>query len=213
MYSSKALLLIAALAGTSLAQKSDSEFCASYLSSFFTVLGAESPTTPADILSFIASNTDIPSVPSSQPPGAILNPAEHQSQLCSLATELPSSLLPEFQTLASGLLSFGKAHSSDFIAYVTDCYPEDEVASSTSYLNYIFTATGNICEETATATPTPGAASNGTYPTAVPTATSAVNGSTPLTTSLIPTAAAARPTGAILGAAAVGGILGAAAML
>ncbi|KAI0815588.1 hypothetical protein GGR55DRAFT_629425 [Xylaria sp. FL0064] len=210
MYSSKALLLIAALAGTSVSQKSDSAFCDTYLSNFLSDL-ADAPTTPAAILSFIASHTEIPTLPTSLPPGGQINPEEHQSQLCSLATELPSSLLPEFKTLASELLSFGRAHSSDFIAYITDCYPEDQVASETDYLDYVFTATGNICE---TPAPTPGAASNGTYPTSLPTITSAVNGSTPLTTSsLIPTAAAARPTGALLGAAAAGGILGAAAML
>ncbi|KAI1273368.1 hypothetical protein F5Y07DRAFT_259338 [Xylaria sp. FL0933] len=209
MYSSRTLLLIAALAGTSLSQKSDSAFCASYLSSFLGDV-ADAPTTPAAILSFIASHTEIPTLPTSLPPGAEINPAGHQSQLCSLAAELPSSLLPEFKTLASELLSFGKAHSSDFIAYITDCYPEDQVAASTDYLDYVFTATGNICE---TPAPTPGAASNGTYPTSIPTITSAINSSTPVTTSLIPTAAAARPTGALLGAAAAGGILGAAAML
>ncbi|KAI0423721.1 hypothetical protein F5Y09DRAFT_326625 [Xylaria sp. FL1042] len=201
MYSAKALLLIAALAGTSLSQKSDSAFCSTELSSFFSVLIAEAPTTPADILSFIASNTQYSLT------ATALSPEAHQSQLCALATALPSSLLPEFQTLASDLLSFGKEHSSEFIAYVTDCAPDDEVASSTSYLDYVFTATGNICEETPTATP--GGSLNGTYPTATLTATSALN----TTTSLIPTAAAARPTGALLRAAAAGGVLGAAAML
>ncbi|KAI1358751.1 hypothetical protein F5Y08DRAFT_321077 [Xylaria arbuscula] len=207
MHSTKTFLTLAAVAGTAISQKSDSEFCNSYLSSFFNVLGAEAPTTPADILSFIASQTAITTIPQTQPAGATLDPAKHQSQLCSLATALPSSLLPEFQSLASGLLSFGKAHSSDFIAYVTDCYAEDQVAASSSYLEYVFSATGNICTETATATP--GGVSNGTYPTATPTATTALNG----TTSLIPTAAAVRPTGALLGAAAAGGVLGAAALL
>lgn len=75
-----------------------------------------------------------------------------------------------------------------------------------SYIDYVFTATGNLCEET----PAPGSGvPNGTYPTGTgsvyPTATS--------TSYLIPTAAATRPTGALVGAAAVGGILGAAALL
>ncbi|KAI1743717.1 hypothetical protein F4680DRAFT_444991 [Xylaria scruposa] len=186
---------MAALAGTSMSQKSDSQFCSAEMGALFSVIGAGAPTTPAAILSFIATNTQIPPLPTT------IDPMAHQSQLCALATALPSSLLPEFASLASGLLSFGKVHSSDFIAYVTDCAPEDEVASSTSYLDYIFTATGNICKETAT--PTPGGASNGTYPTATPTITSHFNTST----TLIPTAAAARPTGALMGAAAVGGVL------
>ncbi|KAI1757843.1 hypothetical protein F4782DRAFT_480215 [Xylaria castorea] len=211
MHSTKVLLSIAALAGTSLSQKSDSEFCSSLIDTFFSEIMSEAPTTPAAILSFIAASTTVSPAPTGVPAGAGgLDPEAHQSQLCSLATALPSSLLPEFQTLASGLLAFGKNHSSEFIAYVTDCAPADEIASSTSYFNYIFTATGNICKETPT--PAPGGASNGTYgtyPTATPTATSHFNTSS----SMIPTAAAARPTGAFLGAAAVGGVLGAAAML
>ncbi|KAI1364796.1 hypothetical protein F5Y08DRAFT_305774 [Xylaria arbuscula] len=210
MYSSK-LMLLAALAGTSLSQKSDSEFCASYFTSFASIMAVEQPTTPAAILSFIASNT-ISSLPTATiQMQAELNPANHQAQLCSLATALPSSLLPDLQTLAAGLLSFGKAHSSDFIAYVTDCYPEDEVAATSSYFESVFapTATAQGCDIMTTAAP--GSASNGTYVTAAPTATGASNGTT--TTSLIPVAAAVRPTGALFGAAAVGGILGAAALL
>ncbi|KAI0854478.1 hypothetical protein F4860DRAFT_499355 [Xylaria cubensis] len=207
MHSTKTLLTLAAISRTALSQKSNSEFCSSYLSSFFNVLGAEAPTTPADILSFIASQTDTTTAPQTQKAPGSFDPAKQQSNLCSLATELPSSLLPEFQSWASGVLSFGKEHSNDFIAYVTDCYEGEQLAASSSYLEYVFTATGNICTETATATP--GGISNGTYPTATPTATSVLNG----TTSLIPTAAAVRPTGALLGAAAAGGVLGAAALL
>lgn len=199
MYTAKVFLPIAALAGTAVSQKSNSEYCASQLYTFLSMLGSEAPTTPAAIASFIATDPHIPALPTTA-----LNPEGHQSQLCAVAEYLPSSLLPEFQTLASGLMSYGKAHSTDFIAYVTDCAPEDGAASTVSYLNYVFSATGNICEQSATPTPTPGGSSNGTYPTATPTITSAP-------TSLIPTAAAARPTGALLGAAA--GVLGAAALL
>ncbi|GAP82958.1 hypothetical protein SAMD00023353_0104890 [Rosellinia necatrix] len=211
MHSTKVLLSAAALAGMSLAQKSDAQFCSDGLSSFFSQILVEAPTTPAAILSFIASQTEIPAVPTSLPPGFMLDPEEHQSQLCALATALPSSLLPEFQTLASGLLEFGREHSSEFIAFITNCADPAGVASTTSYLEYIFTATGNICQETGaaatTSAPAPGGASNGTYPTATPAPTLTS------TTSLIPTAAAARPTGAIMGAIAAGGVLGAAAML
>ncbi|KAJ2992728.1 hypothetical protein NUW58_g2066 [Xylaria curta] len=143
MYSTKALLFVAALAGTSLSQKSDSEFCSAQLESIFSLVRSpEAPTTPAAILSFIATNTQVPPLPTT------LDPEGHQSQLCALATALPSSLLPEFQTLAAELISFGKVHSNDFIAYITDCVAEENVASTTNYLNYIFTATGNICTET-----------------------------------------------------------------
>ncbi|KAI0866917.1 hypothetical protein F4860DRAFT_499543 [Xylaria cubensis] len=206
MYSAKVFLAIAALAGTSMSQKSDSQFCSSETSNFFSVLFAAAPTTPAAILSFVATATqEVPPLPTT------IDPMAHQSQLCALATALPSSLLPEFASLASALLDFGKAHSSDFIDLVTNCAPDDEVASSTSYLDYIFTATGNICTEKAT--PTPGGASNGTYPTAYPTATPTITSHFNTSSTLIPTAAAARPTGALIGAAALGGVLGAAAML
>ncbi|KAI1735002.1 hypothetical protein F4680DRAFT_436657 [Xylaria scruposa] len=197
MHSTRVLLSIAALAGTSLSQTSDSAFCSSLQASFFSELIGSAPTTPADILSFIATATGIPALPTT------LNPSAHQDQLCAIATALPSSLLPEFQTFAGSLLSFGKDHSSELIGYITDCVPEPEAASMTSYVDYVFTATGNICTETAA----PGSgASNGTYPTGTGSVYPTATGSS----TLIPTAAAARPTGALMGAAAVGGAIGAA---
>ncbi|KAH8156365.1 hypothetical protein CIB48_g11881 [Xylaria polymorpha] len=199
MYSPKALLLAAALAGTSLSQKSDSPACSSALDVFMS-LASQAPATPTEILSFIASNTQIPVF-------TMGNAESHQSELCAVAAALPSSLLPEFQSLASGLMDFAHSHTSEIIAYITACVPDEEVASSTSYFDHVLTATGNICTETPT--PTPGGASNGTYPTPTLTATSTISNSTVL----IPTAAAARPTGALLRAAAAGGVVGAAAML
>ncbi|KAK5636961.1 hypothetical protein RRF57_012673 [Xylaria bambusicola] len=198
MHSTRALLLAAALAGTSLSQKSDSPACSSALSVFMGLI-PEAPATPTDILSFIASNTQIPSFTTG-------DAESHQSQLCAVAAALPSSLLPELQTLGSELMDFAHSHSSEFVAYITACVPDELVASSTSYFNHVLTYTGNICTETLT--PTPGGASNGTYPTPTPTATSNISNSTVL----IPTAAAARPTGALLRAAAAGGVIGAAAM-
>ncbi|KAI8629678.1 hypothetical protein F5Y19DRAFT_431481 [Xylariaceae sp. FL1651] len=197
MYSTKFVVAVAALAGTSLAQKSDAAFCSSLESSIFVNVFAEAPTTPAAILSAVANNTAIPTLPTT------LDPMAHQSQLCAIAANLPSSLLPEFKTFASTLLQFGRDRSSELVEYITDCEPEPSVASLTSYIDYVFTATGNICTET----PAPGSgAPNGTSPTGTgsffPTATGP--------TTLIPTAAAARPTGALMGAAAVGGALGAA---
>ncbi|KAI0438927.1 hypothetical protein F4803DRAFT_533155 [Xylaria telfairii] len=199
MHTTSVLLSIAALAGTSLSQTSDSAYCSSLQSSFFVTLFAAAPTTPADILSFIATATDVPPLPTT------INPSAHQNQLCAIASALPSSLLPEFKTLAADLLTFGKDHSSDLIKYITDCVPEPAAASMTSYVDYVFTATGNICTETSAAA-TPGGASNGTYPTGTgsiyPTATAS--------STLVPTAAAVRPTGALMGMAAVGGAIGAA---
>ncbi|KAI3334018.1 hypothetical protein F4824DRAFT_222275 [Ustulina deusta] len=198
------VLSIAALAGTALSQTSDSAFCSSLQDSFFTSLLALAPTTPADILSFIATATGIPALPTA------VNPSAHQDQLCAIATALPSSLLPEFQSFAATLLSFGKEHSSDLIEYITDCVPEPAAASMTSYVDYVFTATGNICTETsATAAPGSSSASNGTYPTGTGYYTTKPTGSS----TLIPTAAAARPTGALVGMAVMGGAIGAAAIL
>ncbi|RWA04170.1 hypothetical protein EKO27_g10935 [Xylaria grammica] len=196
------ILSLAALAGTALSQTSGSAFCSSLQNAFFTTLLAEAPTTPADILSFLATATGIPALPTT------IDPSAHQNQLCALATALPSSLLPEFQTLGAELLSFGREHSSELIEYITDCVPEPAAASMTSYVDHVFSATGNICTETAS--PGSSSASNGTYPTGTgsvyPTPTGA-------SSTLIPTAAAVRPTGALIGAAAVGGAIGAAAML
>ncbi|KAI0185875.1 hypothetical protein EV127DRAFT_440518, partial [Xylaria flabelliformis] len=206
MYSTKILLSIAALAGTSLSQKSDSQFCSAFFTSLVSIIEEDAPMTPPAILSFLAQ-TETASPTTTAPPLTYLDFASHAQELCEIATELPSSLLPEFQTYAAALLDFGKAHSSEHIAYVTDCAPESEVASRTSYLDYVFTATGNFCTET----PAPGGASNGTYPTPTPTATSSYP-SLNSSTTLVVTAAAAKPTGAYLGAAAVGGIIGAAAM-
>ncbi|KAI0816588.1 hypothetical protein GGR55DRAFT_243551 [Xylaria sp. FL0064] len=201
MHSNTVVLSVAALAGTTLSQASGSAFCSSLESSFFATLFAEAPTTPADVLSFVATATGIPPLPT------MVDPSGHQDQLCALATALPSSLLPEFQTWAKELLDFGRSRSDDIIEYITDCAPQSEVASMTSYIDYVFTATGNICTET-TATATPGSTSNGTLPTG----TGSVYPTATPSTSLIPVAAAARPTG-VLGMAALGGVVGAAAML
>ncbi|KAI0102724.1 hypothetical protein GGR51DRAFT_526050 [Nemania sp. FL0031] len=196
------VLSIAALAGTALSQSSDSAFCSSFESSLFATIIAEAPTTPADILSFIATATGIPALPTT------FDPSGHQDQLCAIATALPASLKPEFQSFAADLLNSGKEYSDVLIDYITDCVPQPAAASMTSYIDYVFSATGNICTETATATATPGGASNGTYPTG----TGSYYPSATVSSTLIPTAAAVRPTGA-LGVAALGGAIGAAAML
>ncbi|KAI0425286.1 hypothetical protein F5Y09DRAFT_322122 [Xylaria sp. FL1042] len=202
MHSTK-IFALAALTGLSLAQKSDSEFCSAFFTSFLSVILNSDAPTPTAIVSFLAQKTPT----TTAAPLTTLDFASHAQELCELATELPSSLLPEFRTYASDLLEWGKSHSSEHIAYVTDCAPESEVASRSSYLEYVFTATGNFCTET----PSPGGASNGTYPTPTPTATTYPGSNS--STTMVVTAAAARPTGACLGAAAMGGILGAAALL
>ncbi|KAI8632049.1 hypothetical protein F5Y19DRAFT_492959 [Xylariaceae sp. FL1651] len=200
MHSTKILFFAAAFAGTSLSQKSDAEFCSAYFTSFLSVILNEVPTTPAGILPYF------PTVPADAPPLTTLDFASHAQELCAIATELPSSLLPDFKTYADQLLSFGKSHSSEHVAYVTDCSPPDEVASRSSYLEYVFTATGNFC---AGQTPTPGGSPTDACPTPTPTVTSSYagfNSTTTATTSFL-TAAAAKPTGALLGAIAMGGVL------
>ncbi|KAI1355963.1 hypothetical protein F5Y01DRAFT_301547 [Xylaria sp. FL0043] len=209
MHSIKVFLAIAALAATSLSQKLDSQFCSTFFTSFVSVIEEDAPMTPSAIVSFLA-RTETASPTTTAPPLTTLDFASHARELCAIATEIPSSLLPVFQTYASELLEFGHKHSSEHIAYVTDCAPENEVASRSSYLEYIFTATGNFCEET----PTPGGASNSTYPPSTPTPTASSSyGGLNSSSTMIVTAAAARPAGACFGAAAVGCALGVAAML
>ncbi|KAI1746652.1 hypothetical protein F4782DRAFT_544975 [Xylaria castorea] len=210
MHNTKFLLAIAALAGTSLSQKSDSQFCSTDAKSLFTLFG-QAATTPPSLSSYLAQYPGTPtgSATVTTPPAETPDFIGHAQFLCKLIPELPSSLLPDFQTYAHDLLSFGSAHSSVYEAYVTNCVPESAAASMTNYLNYVFTATGNLCQST----PTPSSAPNGTYPTSqYPTATSSYVSHYNSTTAVV-TAAAARPTGALLGAAAMGGVLGAAAML
>ncbi|KAI0525953.1 hypothetical protein F5B22DRAFT_633312 [Xylaria bambusicola] len=198
----KLLLAMTALAGTSLSQKSDAEFCSSALASLVSQVGEYAPTTPANILSYISASA-APTVPIP----TTIDFQWHASELCSIGSVLPTSLVPEFKSFAQGLLQFGRDHESEFVFYITDCEPQNEVASMTSALHSYFTATDNPCPTT----PAPGASSSGNYPTTpAATATSSPNFNGTYTTSFV-TAAAARPTGALLGAAA--GILGAAAML
>ncbi|KAI1197755.1 hypothetical protein F5X97DRAFT_343396 [Nemania serpens] len=205
MYASKVFIFLAAFAGTSLSQKSDAEFCASKMSSFFSWVMAEGPTTPAVVLSFLATQTN------SRPPLSRFGPESHGEEICSIYSELPASLTHEFQTYITSVLSFGRANSDVLIGVATDCVPEQNVASVTDYIHDMLTPTGNPCHPT----PTPGSVANGTYPTSpAPTATGSYTsaGNYTYATSVV-TAAAARPTGAFLGAAAIGGVLGAAALL
>ncbi|KAI1369772.1 hypothetical protein F5Y08DRAFT_291302 [Xylaria arbuscula] len=212
MYSSKVLLFTAALAGSAIAQKSDAAYCASKMSSFISWANTVGPTTPVAVLSFLAHQTN------SKAPLATFGPEAHGEEICSIYRELPDSLLPEFQTYITSVLSFGAANSDVLIGVATECAPQDQVASITSYIHQMLTPTG-LCEETPTPTATPGGMANGTYPTSVyspyPTATGSYptqGGNSSYPTSIV-TAGAPRATGALLGAAAVGGVLGAVALL
>ncbi|KAI1184864.1 hypothetical protein F5B17DRAFT_446611 [Nemania serpens] len=207
MHSLQALLFIAAFAGPSLSQKSDAEYCASKMSSFFSWAMNEGPTTPVAVLSFLATQTN------SRPPLSQFGPSLHGDEICSIYSELPPSLTHEFQTYITSVLSFGNANSDVLIGVATDCVPEQSVASVVNYIHEMLTPTGNPCQPT----PTPGSVANGTYRTTpAPTATGSFYTSSSnytYATSVVTAAAPGRPTGVFLGAAAIGGVLGAVAML
>lgn len=217
MYNAKVLMSVAALVGTSLAQSATptsslDPACAASLSKF-----ADAPTPAPALVSYLATvlgtgPVTAPGATTALPDLTLEDPVGYQNLICSIATELPKSLIPDFQSYGSGLLSYGSVHLSDYDAYITNCITTGEAASTlTSELHSMLLGTGGLCDAATTTAssgtyPTGGA--NGTYPTGT--------GSTPAPTTsstLIPTAAAARPTGAVVGAAAIGGLLGAVALL
>jgi hypothetical protein len=216
MYNAKVLMSMAAFAGTSLAQSATptsslDPACAASLSSF-----ADAPTPAPALVSYLATvlgtgPVTAPGATTALPDLTLEDPVGYQEVICSIASELPESLIPDFQSYGSGLLSYGSVHLSLYDAYITNCITTGEAAATlTSELHSMLLGTGGLCHATTTASsgtyPTGG--SNGTYPTGT--------SSTPApttTSTLIPTAAAARPTGAVVGAAAIGGLLGAVALL
>ncbi|KAI0534772.1 hypothetical protein GGR58DRAFT_481538 [Xylaria digitata] len=218
MYNTKVLLSVATLAGTSLAQTATATTsldpaCAASLSQF-----SDAPTPAPELVSYLVTlvgtgPVTAPGRTTALPDFTLEDPVGYQDLICSIAGELPESLIPAFQSYGSGLLSYGSVHISAYDAYITNCITTGEAASTlTSELHSMLLGTGGLCEASTTATSSSGTyptgASNGTYPTGT--------GSTPSSTgssTLVPTAAAARPTGAVVGAAAIGGLLGAVALL
>ncbi|KAI0908487.1 hypothetical protein F4824DRAFT_222336 [Ustulina deusta] len=210
MYNAKVLLSVATLAGTSLAQTATSTdpACLASLSSFTGV-----PTPAPALASYLGSYLGggpmtAPGQTTALPDFTLEDPDGYQALFCSIAGDLPASLLPEFKSYGSGLLSYGREHISQYDAYVTSCITTGTAAAIlTSQLHSMLLGSGGLCQATTTATPT--GSSNGTYPTGTGYYTTK-----PTTSStLIPTAAAARPTGAVVGAAAIGGLLGVVALL
>ncbi|KAI0873962.1 hypothetical protein GGS24DRAFT_461352 [Hypoxylon argillaceum] len=212
MYNAKTLLPVAALAATTLAQTPSvtNSACLASLAQF-----ADAPTPAPELASWIYSAVGTgpitaPGQSTALPDFTLEDPVGYQDLICSLAGELPASLVPAFQSYGSGLLSYGSVHLSQYDAYVTDCITTGEAASIlTSELHSMLTGTGGLCSTTAAATTTVSGWSNGTYPTATGSAIPTSTGSA----TLIPTAAAARPTGAVAGVVAIGGLIGAAALL
>ncbi|KAI0854685.1 hypothetical protein F4860DRAFT_498782 [Xylaria cubensis] len=210
MYNSKVLLSVAALTGTSLAQipTTTDAACQSSLAQF-----ADAPTVAPVLASYFASvigtgPVTAPGESTPLPDFTLEDPIGYQNLVCSVAAELPASLLPEFKSYGSELLSYGSVHLSAYDAYITNCITTGAAAATlTSQLHDMLGGNGGLCKETST--PTPGGSSNGTYPTGTGSPHPTSSGSA----TLVPTAAAARPTGVLVGAAAIGGLLGAAALL
>ncbi|KAI8631731.1 hypothetical protein F5Y19DRAFT_424658 [Xylariaceae sp. FL1651] len=211
MYNAKVFLSGAALAGIALAQVPTptglSPACAASLSSFTSI-----PTPAPALVSYIATvvgtgPVTAPGQTTALPELTLEDPIGYQELFCSLAGELPKSLLPDFRDYADGLISYGSVHLSEYNAYVTDCITTGEAASTLiSQLSEMLVGTGAACHSAPMTTPA--GASNGTYPTGTGSIPSPTSSST-----MIPVAAAARPTGAVVGAAVIGGLLGAVAML
>ncbi|KAI0535972.1 hypothetical protein GGR58DRAFT_476932 [Xylaria digitata] len=218
MYGAKVLLSVAALAGTTLAQNPTASLdpvCYSKL----TELGEGVPTPAPALASWLGSAVGVSSIgagaysapgqTTAPPERPLENPLGSTEFFCSVvAAGIPESLVSDFRSYGSGLLSHASAHVSQYDAYITECVTTGEAASSiTSAYHEMISHTGElVCPTIPTATP--GGSSNGTYPTGTGSIPSPTTSAT-----LIPTAAASRPTGAFVGAVAIGGLLGAVAML
>ncbi|KAK5630483.1 hypothetical protein RRF57_006198 [Xylaria bambusicola] len=198
MFNVKQILSLAVLAGASSALDATSvpnqdPTCAQKLLSF-----SDAPSPAPALLSYIQEEfasgpITAPGESTPLPDMTLEDPAGFEAFFRRLGTELPASLTADFQTYAAGLLSFGR---------ITDCITTGEAAST------LISELRTMLFPTASATPTAGA-SNGTYPTA----TGSYTVQPTATGSPIPTAAAARPTGAIVGGAVLGGLLGVVAVL
>ncbi|KAI0198156.1 hypothetical protein F4808DRAFT_436686 [Astrocystis sublimbata] len=143
-------------------------------------------------------------------PDTLGHPVEYQSRICSLANAIPTSLLPAFASFAADTRSFGAAHINDYDAYISTCVTTGDAEATRSIVHeQVF---GNVeCPQ-----PTTTAGMNGTTPAPTaspyPTATGMGNSTMP-TTSMIPIAGAARPTGVVAGAVVLGGLIGVVALL
>ncbi|KAI0185770.1 hypothetical protein EV127DRAFT_440608 [Xylaria flabelliformis] len=207
----KVLLPMAALAGVSLA--ADSAVCSASRATFI----AGAPTFAPELAPYLdgplgggsGATTSGAYASTTLPPDTLADPSGYVSVLCSVAADLPSSLLPAFESWGGALLKYGSSHISAYDDFVTDCVTTGPAAATiTSYLNELLTGTGGIgslCEPTSA----PVSSSNGTYPTG----TGSIHPTATGSSTLIPTAGAARPTGVIAGAAALGGLMGAVALL
>ncbi|KAK5624633.1 hypothetical protein RRF57_000349 [Xylaria bambusicola] len=201
MYSSTALVALTVLADVSLAQ--------TYLNPVectksIDILNEIAPTLPAKLEDAYGAYHAM------EPNAEILlkDPAKYVRDTCSFVLKLDAAVLPDFQEYGHSLLQFASTEISSYDAIITKCITTGAAAASiTSYLHSIVSAPDALCKPTSTP------AANGTASiTPYPTPTNGTGGGIPGTS--VPVAAAARPTGALLGAAAaMGGLLGAVAML
>ncbi|KAK5634308.1 hypothetical protein RRF57_010022 [Xylaria bambusicola] len=205
MYTTKSLGFLVALgAGTSVAQQfTPNPTCAQFAADLI----GPAPTAPDVIQSFLDTHeTTTPA-----PGGILRDPEAYVSELCGLAVDLPKSALPDFSGWGASLLSFAGERIATYDEVVTKCITTGTAASSiTSYLHYIVSNPNDLCKPTAT--PTGGNGTASVTITPYPTATLTGNSTNPGTMS-IPVGAAARPAGVLVGAAAMGGVIGAAVLL
>ncbi|KAI0913951.1 hypothetical protein F4824DRAFT_446072 [Ustulina deusta] len=198
MYNAKVLLSVAAFTGASMAQTSTTfpdPACESSIVGLF----AAAPTVPPEL--------DLPT-------GALNaqgKPEDYVSAICSYANELPASVLPVFATWGSSLLEYAATELASYDGVITKCIATGAAgASITSYIHSIASHPGELCK--ITRSPSNGTVSATPYSTPTGTGISiSISTSSPATS--IPTAGAARPTGVLAGAAAIGGVLGAVALL
>ncbi|KAH8168131.1 hypothetical protein CIB48_g110 [Xylaria polymorpha] len=192
MFNTKVLLAVAALADASLAQTFPDPGCSSSIQEL--LLAA--PTFPNSLSSaFSAQITG-----SGSPEGLLSNPDVYVGDVCKALAAVPSSLLPEFASWGSSLLHFASVEISSYDGIVTKCIATGAAAASiTSYIHSIASSPEGLCQPTSTSAPR---RRKRTIPS------TGVS-----TTTTVPTAAAARPTGAFIGGAAVAGLLGAIALL
>lgn len=201
MYGNKVILSLAALSGAALAQ----DFPASNCNQLIEDLVAAAPTIPASIQTALAGTSQ----DSGNANDLLVHPDQYVNDICKLAGSLPEEALSDFKTWGPSLLHFASTEISSYDAIVTQCITTGAAAASiTSYIHSIASNPGSLCQPTSTPsagasiTAYPTASGNGTVPTGTPTPTSS-----------IPTAGAARPTNLLAGAAAMGGLLGAVALL
>ncbi|KAI0547686.1 hypothetical protein F4679DRAFT_586356 [Xylaria curta] len=205
MYSNKVLLPLAALAGASLSQTVASSVCEASRTGLIQGAPTYAPELEPYLGSALGGANEAASTSAyastTLPPSPFEDPEKYVDQLCAIAATLPASLLPAYQSFGAALLKHGSSQLVEYDNYITDCITTGTAAASiTSYLNSILTGTDPLCQ--ATSTPI---TSSPSYPVATPTG----HNSTNTTSTLIPTAAAARPASVFAGAVALCGLIGA----